>query len=279
MSSSALDPERFLNALYAEPGNPAAASIDWRRATGLVHVAAIAAPTRRAIAIGPEAPTSVHDRRVLGFARARADAIVTTGAILRAEPGLVHAYAEEPDEAACWAEWRQTVLGRSQPPIVMVLTRGGDLPAGHPVFGGTSPVIVWTTPAGQRRLAPRRLPVRWAIASADGSAAGFLGEATRWLRDQLLAQTIVLESGPLATEGLYAPTSSSEAPTRVDELLLSVYCGGSCPTVPGPALPESEALVESFARGAGAAPALVTRRRVDEPSGRWSFERYRRAAA
>ena len=53
--------------------------VDWRSASGRVHVAAIHHASGCALAIGPSAPRSASDRFVLGFARARADVIVTTG--------------------------------------------------------------------------------------------------------------------------------------------------------------------------------------------------------
>lgn len=301
--ASILEIDAWLRSMYEEEGDLAAAPVDWRRATGVIHVAAISAPTRRAIAIGPGAPTSANDRRVLGFARARADAIVTSGAILRAEPGLVHRYAEDPDESASWANWRRRVLGRSEPAAVVVVTRSGDVPVAHPVFAGAARVIVWTTAAGRRRLAQTGLSADWGIASADGSAADFLGAAIRGLRDDRGAQTIVLETGPRSTQGLYARSPATPSGARVDELLLSVHCGVDCPTVPGPPFAESDGIADSLATeppdagslagdsfegaergrdrrsiGRGSGPGRATRRIVDEPSGLWLFERYRRCA-
>ena len=84
--------DRRVAALYGE--------VDWRGARGVLQVAAVADRAWVAIAIGPAAPSSATDRFVLGFARARSDAIVTTGAILRAEPDLVHELSDRPGRGA-----------------------------------------------------------------------------------------------------------------------------------------------------------------------------------
>ena len=50
--------------------------------------------------INQSTPRSAHDRFALDLARARADVIVTTGAILRAEPRLAYELASDRAEAA-----------------------------------------------------------------------------------------------------------------------------------------------------------------------------------
>ena len=112
--------------------------VDWCTATGRLHVAAIHAASERVLAIGPAAPPSETDRFVLGLARARADVIVTTGSILRAEPELVHRFAETPQADAAFAAWRRSVLGRADPPRLLVLSASGDLPKAHPAFAAST---------------------------------------------------------------------------------------------------------------------------------------------
>lgn len=261
--------------------------IDWRRETGVVHVTAIGEPSRAALAIGPEAPRSATDRFVLGFARARADVIVTTGAILRAEPRLVHRTAEDPGEAAAWARWRAEVLARPAAPVLLVLSASGALDLAHPALCAAPRTIVWTTAAGRERLGPvdaarveivvpsrptaaDRSPRRGADGDAEGAAQAALEAALRGLRAGAAAGapgTIVVEAGPRATAGLYASPESAGA---VDELLLGIYAGGAFDAVAGPRMPPTERLADCF----GAGPR--SSRWVEEPSGPWRFERYRR---
>jgi riboflavin biosynthesis pyrimidine reductase len=297
--------ERRIDALFG-PG------IDWRRETGVVHVAAIGESPRAALAIGPDAPRSAVDRFVLGFARARADVIVTTGAILRAEPDLIHRTAETPDEAAAWAHWRRERLGRVDAPRLCVLSASGAVDLAHPALRAGTRTIVWTTAAGRERLGPVDLervevvvppadptgapsPPDGADAGADAPAQAALEAALRWLRGgagPVGVGTIVIEAGPRATAGLYASARSARA---VDELLLGIYAGGRFPAVAGPTLPDTDRLAHCFSslapsgalaavggeRRTRAAGVAVPRSRVwvEEPSGPWRFERYRRTLA
>ncbi len=281
--------------------------IDWRRETGLLQVAAIDARGRSMIAIGPGAPPSASDRFILGFARARADAIVTTGAILRAEPHLVHRYSDDDREDAAWRDWRAEQLGGREPPCLLILTRSGELPLAHPALTGRARTLVWTSPAGQARLG--RAVGEFAVVVGDRggphaalqgdrraespSGAEALSAAYHWLRAELGAETVVVEAGARATQGLYeagdgestaaVQGAAGSAPrlARLDELLLSVYAGAVPTAVAGPAFPSTELLARYFSRashapagGSGAQPR--TRVRVEEPSGAWLFERYRR---
>ena len=80
------------------------------------------------------APRSAHDAFVLSAARARAGAILTTGANIRAEAFLRH----EPFGAGAQAlrEWRceRVTGGQNVPPHTIVLTRDSSLDLGHPLF-------------------------------------------------------------------------------------------------------------------------------------------------
>jgi riboflavin biosynthesis pyrimidine reductase len=245
-------------------------SVDWRRESGVLHVTAIAARGREPIAVGPAAPRSRTDRFVLGFARARADLIVTTGAILRAEPELVHRTSEDPRDEAAWRHWRADRLGRSSSPQLLVLTASGEIPLDHPAVRSSPHTIVWTTRIGRARLGAARARVEVLVGgdppeAGEASPMSALAAAIGELRGRSGIETIVLEAGPRSTQGLY------ETGASVDELLLSVFMGGSFPAVAGPELPATECLAAHF----GAA-APRTRVRVEEESGGWIFERYRR---
>ncbi|MFO0689867.1 MAG: hypothetical protein U0900_14315 [Myxococcota bacterium] len=251
--------------------------VDWLRETGVVHVAAIGARPRAALALGPAAPASPTDRFVLGFARARADAIVTTGAILRAEPDLVHRASDAPDEDAAWRAWRAERLARRVAPECVVVSQSGQLPRAHPALRGPGRATVVTTGAGRARLEGAALP--FSVVALEDAEVGtgpedLLSAAIAWLRRARGAETVVVEAGPRSTVGLYLGRDGDRAITRVDELLLSLFRGDAFEAVPGPTMPETAVLAACF--GGAASPQPRSRRGRQEPSGAWEFERYRR---
>jgi riboflavin biosynthesis pyrimidine reductase len=231
---------------------------DLARATGVVHVAAVwqASPERHVvIAIGSDAPASAHDFLALQAARARADAIITTGQNLRAEPALTHDLqgAAAPGLAA----WRRERLGKEQPPILLVLTSGRDLPVAHPALHATSTPLIFTSHEGARALPDTPIHVL-SVAAPDIRAA----------IDHLRAcgcRTILVEAGPSTASALYQP------PVAVDELLLSVFHGA----LPARARARDFVAPEHIRAylphaSAGLAPAQL----IDEPSGPWQLLRF-----
>ena len=205
---------------------------------------------------------------MLGIARARADAIVTTGSILRAEPELVHAYHEDPDLDAGLAEWRRRTLGRSQPPRLVVLSASGRFPDDHPALGAARAGFVWTTEAGRAllptRLGPLSVRVPTGAASASAAIASLLEEPG--------VESVLIEAGPSTAAALYpAPSTPAAAGGPwIDELLLSRFEGSLAPAAEGPAFVPEETI-----RARLGSP--VSSVRIEEPSGPWRFERYRAA--
>src|SRR5262249_32038885 len=142
-------------------------------------------------------------------ARARADAIVATGEILRRERQLVH----EPLANAGLAAWRRSVLGDADPPLSVVLTRGLALDFEQPLFRAATQGLIFTGAAAARRLGPR--PRR--NLEVVGPPAPSLRAALAFLRGERGCRTIDVEAGPSSTAELY------EDPLAVDELMLSIY--------------------------------------------------------
>ncbi len=241
-------------------------AVDWAKARGVIHVAAIHGPSGCAIALGPDAPRSATDRFVLGLARAGADAIVTTGSILRSEPELVHRYAGSATGDRAWRGWRSAVLHRSDPPRLLVMTASGDLPPAHPALARGSGWI-WTTPEGRARLDPPPEGFECVVGEAgargiDAAIADLLG------RDGV--ECVSIEAGPSAAAPLYA---EEDAAVGVDELLLSRFEGTLAPAAEGPPFVPAAHRARRF----GATPA--SRRRRVEASGPWCFERWLSARA
>ena len=242
--------------------------VDWRQADGLLHVAAIHGSTNRILAIGPHSPPSPTDRFVLGLARARADVLITTGGILRAEPELVHRYSEQADEDDAIAAWRRQTVGRDEAPRLLVLSATGRFPKRHPALASGRGWI-WTSAAGAREIG--RAPAGFRIVTAEPDRASST-HAVAWLLEQLASEvtspTVLLEAGPSTSGAFYASSGSP----RVDELLLSRFEGALPAEAEGPLFvppAEREALF-------GAARSTCD---VDEASGRWIFERFLRPGA
>lgn len=201
-------------------------------------------------------PKSEHDFFVLNLCRARADAIVTSGKILRAERDLHHDLTGPGQVADALASWRRR-LGKSEPPISLVLSSGRGLNLDHPLFrSGTRP-LVYTSPEGRERLANAGEHGVEVVADTTPS----LRSAIDFLRNERQAATIAIESGPSTSIDLYQP------PLVVDELLLSIYEEELDEALQGGAFLSRKDIEAQFARP-------ETPFRVRSESGCWSFHRY-----
>ena len=211
-----------------------------------------------ALEIGPDAPSSSSDSFVLNLARARCDAILTTGEILRREASLTHEFQGPPELVESLRDWRRSVAARSEAPWSVVLTSGRDIDLDHPLFRAAPRALIATSESGERRLAE-------AACTRGIEVVGLprceLREVIAYLREEKSRGSICVEAGPSTAAGLYA------APLALDELMLSVFEeSGRSPAVAGAALPGWERLSGSFRRVSD--PCAVS-----EPSGRWTFRR------
>jgi riboflavin biosynthesis pyrimidine reductase len=221
---------------------------------GVVHVASVWIDDEGrsyTLRVGPGTPRSETDRFLLNLARARCDAIVTTGRILREESAVHHDIPE--DHLA----WRRSVLGKTDPPISVVLTGRDDLERAHPLLVRAPQAIVVTSePAAQTltaRLADaRQIEVVGRVAPSIRDVLRLLGERG--------CRSICIEAGPSTSRALY------DEPVWVDELMLSVYLGTRLSAeVRGGEFLDSDTLARLFSvRGES-----VQR----EASGPWSFRR------
>jgi riboflavin biosynthesis pyrimidine reductase len=192
MFENAAQVSTFARELYGEDLGPV---------RGVSHVVAIDR-LRRVIRIGPSSPKSETDLRVLHLARARAGAILVSGAVLRSEPELRY---EMPPALLAW----RRSIGLHDPPWLAVLTRG-DVPLDHPALAGWArPVVVTGDDAAARIAAHGGVAV---IALGDPSARAAIDHMT----DQDIGVSI--EAGPRTALPLYDPLA-------IDELMLSVYQG------------------------------------------------------
>ncbi len=223
---------------------------------GLLHV--FSAVERggwlRPLRIRPGVPRSDTDAFCLRLARARADAIVTTGRCLREEPRVTHRFAGP--RAGGAAAWRREVLGKREPPLSAVLTSGADLDLAHPLFRAGAPCLVFTGEAAADRLAAA---ARKAGVEVVGVPRPDLAALLAHLRARGL-ETISVEAGPSSARGLY------DAGPPPDEVLASRFEGAPPPEhLLAPPLVPVARLEALLPRVAGA--------EVLEPSGPWRFER------
>jgi riboflavin biosynthesis pyrimidine reductase len=222
-----------------------------RDAEGAAHV----------LRIGPAAPRSGHDAFLLSLARARAEAIVTTGRILREEPALTHGLRGPPALREALAAWRRERLVLAHDPWLLVLSTGRALDPMHPAFHAAVRPILFVPSAAAAGLRER-------FAATDARVVSVRAPNERLSLDHLRrlgARRITIEAGPSAAAGLY------DEPPRVDELWLATFCGAPPVEAIGPAfVPE--------ARLAAVLPDASDPCEREEPSGTWRFERRRRAA-
>ena len=257
-ATRANDVAQQVEALYGDPlTHPA----------GVLHVTSVwERPTAAGdgtdlvtLRIDEHAPPSRHDFFVLNLCRARADAIVVSGKILRDEPEVRHTLQGPAELPEALAAWRREQLSKSAPPISAVLTSGRGLDLDHPLFASAHRPTLFTTPDGWRAL--EEAATQRGIGAVTDPAMT-LRKAIDYLQSQG-ARTISIECGPRTSAGLY------DAPVAVDELLLSVFEGELPSRSQGAVLRRRDELEELLERqGPGA------RRRSE--SGPWRFERFLR---
>jgi riboflavin biosynthesis pyrimidine reductase len=248
---SAADVDAMAKRLYGDGFDP--------RRPGVLHVTAVwrcGTGEWVTIRIEERTPKSEHDFFVLNLCRARADAIVTSGKNLREERDLRHDLAGPGRVVEALASWRRR-LGKSEPPISLVLTSGRGLDPGHPLFRSSTRPLVYTSPEGREQLADVR-EQRIEVVADPGAS---LRSAIAFLRRERDARTIVVETGPSTSMGLYDP------PLSVDELFVSIYEEDLDEVLRGGAFLSQEDVEVRFTQ-----PEPSFRARSD--SGHWSFRRY-----
>ena len=209
------------------------------------------------ILINAHSPKSSLDFLALHIARARADAIVITGKILREEPKLTFDLQADPRWGDSLVAWRKERWGIADPPWLLILTRSGDIDFGHSAFHGwPRPLIFTSDRTASRKLAAATCPV-----IADD--APNIRRAVRHLRIARECRCISIEAGPSSACELY------DSPMMVDELLLSVYSAPSLdPRARGESLDTLSETRGRFDRETWAAH--------DDDGQRWTFHRLRR---
>lgn len=138
-----------------------------------------------------------QDRMLMGLLRAAADAVVVGAGTLRADP--MHRWTATyifPALAEAYDALRNA-LGKSGPPLNVIVTARGELDPTRPVFqSGEVPVLIVTTPRGAQQLDSRSLPEHVRVVTthaADAVSARDVIEAITHTQDGKL---ILIEGGP-----------------------------------------------------------------------------------
>ena len=258
---SAADVEAFAARLY---GGSCPAPVP-----GVSHVTACwrrpgALPTSPLVTlkINEHTPKSAEDTFALGFARARADAILVSGKLLRDEPTTT--FGLPGPSAPALARYRQESALRFDAPLLVVLTRSGDVDPGHVAFAdgpGAPRPLVLTGPDGAEKLAPRVAGTRVEVQVLEALGPR---SAVAWLRDARGCARVSIEAGPTASRALY------DAPSLVDELSLSVFEESR---LPGPAFGPEFLSPHALEERLGTSTPPVE---LPGESGRWTFRLYTR---
>lgn len=259
MESAAEVSERLVRIYGEEPLDPSAVlhvTAVWQDETGDL----------RTLRIREETPVSTTDAFVLGVARARASVIVTTGASLRAEPGLHHGLDGLRRPGKALAAWRRERIGLSEPPASCVLTASGKIDLRHRLFALSPRTLIYTRPGAADRLRQTVRDEGLETVEVVSDANSSLAAAVEYLRIEEGFATVGIEAGPTAAATLYEHPGPNMC--LVDELMLSRFEAGTPPdTVRGPALFEASRLEALFSRSS---PPYAG----SEESGTWIFQRF-----
>jgi riboflavin biosynthesis pyrimidine reductase len=159
---------------------------------------------------------NVHDRMVMGLLRAVADVVIVGAGTLRSVPQhrWTARYIYPPLADAYWQ--LQSSLGKSAPPLNVIVTASGEVSMDLPVFqSGEVPVLIVTTPQGSRHISRQVVPsaVRVVTVQGDGKlSAQAILEAVSRMRQ---SEVILVEGGPQLMGDFFAERC-------LDELFLTL---------------------------------------------------------
>ncbi|HEX7587764.1 MAG TPA: dihydrofolate reductase family protein [Anaerolineae bacterium] len=148
-----------------------------------------------------------HDRIVMGLLRAVSDAVVVGAGTLRGSPD--HIWTADfifPPLATAFQALRKK-LGKSEPPLNVIVTSRGEIDPSLPVFqSGKVAVLIVTSPEGALQLAKTRFPSSVQIgtvkAKSSISATEVLHEVAQSFKGAL--DLLLVEGGPQLMGDFYA---------------------------------------------------------------------------
>ncbi len=121
---------------------------------------------------GPISGSNPHDRMIMGLLRSAADAVIVGAGTLRSVPR--HLWTAEHICPALSDSYRRlrAALGKSDPPLNVIVTGGGEIDPELPVFrSGAVKALIVATPQGARRIRDRAFSPTVRIEEAEGAGA------------------------------------------------------------------------------------------------------------
>ena len=157
-----------------------------------------------------------HDRLLMGLLRAVADAVIVGAGTLRSVPGHVWTSSYVFPSLASTYEQLRTSLGKTEPPLNVIVTAKGEVDLNLRVFrSGEVASLIVTTPAGARLLSQAPLPQSVNVAEVPGDGNVGVESILRAVERQSQARVILVEGGPhLLGDFLFGK--------RIDELFLTL---------------------------------------------------------
>ena len=138
-----------------------------------------------------------HDHMVMGLLRAAADAVIVGAGTLRASPR--HLWIAEHIFPALSDAYRslRTALGKSQPPLNVIVTARGEIDLSLPVFqSGLVPVLIITTAEGACRIKAQRPAATIQIESIENEVSLSVRSILEVVGHVRPCELILTEGGP-----------------------------------------------------------------------------------
>lgn len=146
---------------------------------------------------GPISGFNAHDRMVMGLLRALADAVVVGAGTLRSVPE--HLWTADfacPMFADAYAALRAS-LGKTGPPMNVIVTARGHIDASAPVFqSGKVPALVVTNEQGRNQLRGLRLPPSVNVLALPGFGRLSARAILQAIGDRRTVRFVLVEGGP-----------------------------------------------------------------------------------
>jgi riboflavin biosynthesis pyrimidine reductase len=167
-------------------------------------------------AVGDISGSNAQDRMLMGLLRATADAVIVGAGTLRSVPNHLWTPAHIYRPLADAYQALRATLGKTAPPLNVIVTARGALDLTLPVFQSDEvSTLIVTTASGAARLGGQPLPssTQMVVAAEAGSlSASAILEATTRARQ---SQIILVEGGPLLMGDFFAER-------RLDDLFLTL---------------------------------------------------------
>lgn len=160
---------------------------------------------------GPISGFNTHDRMVMGLLRAFADAVVVGAGTLRSVPA--HLWTADyacPMFAEAYDALRAS-LGKSGPPLNVIVTARGDIDPAAPVFkSGKVPALIVTNEQGLGRIRALGLPLTVDLLGLAGSGRLSARAILQAISERRTMRLVLVEGGPRLLADFFADSCIDE---------------------------------------------------------------------